>query len=98
MSKVKIETIEKMQQKKARLDARIQQLKSRQATEERKKDTRRKILAGAFFMSMFGNDLKRVGTRLKESGYLEARDYGLFNIALSPVIVEDDSEKALKID
>ncbi len=93
MSKVKIETIEKMQQKKARLDARIHQLKNRQATEERKKDTRRKILAGAFFMSMFGNDLKRVGTRLKESGYLEARDYGLFGIAMSPVSVEDDSEK-----
>lgn len=78
MSKVKNETIEKMQEQKAKLDARIQQLKNRQAMEERKKDTRRKILAGAYFIHLMGSDLQKVGDTLKEAGYLRPDDVGLF--------------------
>lgn len=81
MSTVKTNTIEKMQAQKEKLNARIQQLKNRQATEERKKSTRQKILAGAFFIKLMGNDLKRVGTRLRESGFLEERDLSLFGLA-----------------
>lgn len=78
MSKVKKETIEKMQQQKAKLDARIQQLKNRQASEERKKDTRRKILAGAYFIQLMGNDLQRVEEELRGAGILRASDQTLF--------------------
>lgn len=84
MSKVKSKTIQKMQEQKAKLDARIQQLKNRQAAEERKKSTRQKILAGAFFIKLLGNDLQRVGLRLQEAGYLEPRDYELFGLSALP--------------
>lgn len=78
MSKVKQETIEKMQQQKARLDARIQQLRSRQAMEERKKDTRRKILAGAYFIKLMGGDLGLVAKEMDKAGHLRSEDRGLF--------------------
>ena len=80
MSNVKTTTIEKRQAKKAQLDARIQQLKNKQTSEERKKDTRRKILAGAFFIQLLNGDLKRLGNRLKSAGMLQPRDYELFGL------------------
>lgn len=81
MSNVKTTTIEKMQAKRAQLDARIQQLKNKQTSEERKKDTRRKILVGAFFIQLLGGDLKRVGNRLKAAGMLQPRDFELFGLS-----------------
>lgn len=78
MSKVKNETIEKMQEQKAKLDARIQQLRNRQAMEERKKDTRRKILAGAYFIQLLGGDLEKVGNTLNDAGLLRSGELGLF--------------------
>lgn len=78
MSKVKQETIEKMQQQKAKLDARIQQLKNRQATEERKKDTRRKILAGAYFIKLMNGDLAAIGNEIHSAGLLRGLDAELF--------------------
>ncbi|MBX9960793.1 MAG: hypothetical protein K2Y15_11715 [Burkholderiaceae bacterium] len=79
MSKVKQETIEKMQQQKARLDARIQQLRNRQTREERKKDTRRKILAGAYFIKLMGGDLAMVAKQMDDAGLLRSEDAALFS-------------------
>lgn len=79
MSKVKKETIEKMQEQKAKLDARIQQLRNRQAMEERKKDTRRKILAGAYFIKLMGDDLENVGQQLLEAGFISNKDFFMFS-------------------
>lgn len=81
MSNVKTRTIENMQAKRAQLDARIQQLKNKQTSEERKKDTRRKILVGAFFIQLLGGDLKRVGNRLKAAGMLQPRDFEIFGLS-----------------
>lgn len=78
MSKVKQETIEKMQQQKAKLDARIQQLRNRQANEERKKDTRRKILAGAYFIKLMSGDLAAIGKEIQSAGVLRSEDAKLF--------------------
>ncbi len=80
MSKIKDETIQKMEAQRAKLDARIQLLKNRRDAEERKKDTRRKILAGAYFIKLLGNDLQRVGARLQEAGFLKESDHYLFQI------------------
>ena len=74
---------EKMQELEARkriLDARIQSIRARTAKQERARDTRRKILAGAYFIKLLGGDLNRVGLRLKEAEFLEPRDYELFGI------------------
>ncbi len=80
MSKVKDETIQRMEAQRAKLDARIQLLKNRKNTEERKKDTRRKILAGAYFINLMQGDLQRVGDCLRDAGYLESRDLPLFGL------------------
>ncbi|WP_247178546.1 mobilization protein [Escherichia coli] len=46
MAKSRAEKLEELRQKEAQIKAQIQQLKQREQTEERKKDTRRKILIG----------------------------------------------------
>lgn len=79
---------EKMQELEARkqiLDARIHSLRARTAKQERALDTRRKILAGAYFIKLLGGDLTRVGMRLKEANFLAARDEVLFG--LTPIEV-----------
>jgi hypothetical protein len=50
--------LNKLLQQKAELEARIQQTKNREAMEERKLDTRRKILAGAYVIKLADNDCK----------------------------------------
>ena len=85
---------EKMQELEARkriLDARIQSIRTRTAKQERALDTRRKILAGAYFIKLLGGDLRRVGVRLKEANFLEARDEGLFGI--EPLVSSPSDEK-----
>ena len=46
MAKSRAEKLEELRQKEAQIKAQIQQLKKREQTEERKKDTRRKIIIG----------------------------------------------------
>jgi hypothetical protein len=53
--------------------------------EERKRDTRRKILAGAYVIQLAENDLQKIGRKLITAGMLEPRDYALFG-------VENDSD------
>jgi hypothetical protein len=80
MSKIKDDTIQKMEEQRAKLDTRIQLLKNKKNTEERKKNTRRKILAGAYLINQLGGDLKHVGRCLSEAGYLPERDRWLFDL------------------
>ena len=72
--------LNKLLQQKAELEARIQQTKNREAMEERKRDTRRKILAGAYVIKLADNDLKKLGKELISAGMLEPRDYALFGV------------------
>jgi len=72
--------LNKLLQQKAELEARIQQTKNREAMEERKRDTRRKILAGAYVIKLADNDLKKIGRELISAGMLEPRDYALFGV------------------
>ncbi|MBC3863310.1 mobilization protein [Undibacterium jejuense] len=73
--------LNKLLQQKAELEARIQQTRNREALEERKRDTRRKILAGAYVIKLAENDLKKLGRELIAAGMLEPRDYALFGVA-----------------
>jgi hypothetical protein len=72
--------LKRMEARRERLAARIQQLRGRANAQERKRDTRRKILAGAYLIRFMGGDLKRVGLRLREAGYLSSRDADLFEL------------------
>lgn len=72
--------LNKLLQQKAELEARIQQTRNREAMEERKRDTRRKILAGAYVIKLAENDLKKLGRELISVGMLESRDYALFGV------------------
>lgn len=72
--------LNKLLQQKAELEARIQQTKNREAMEERKRDARRKILAGAYVIKLGDNDLKKLGKELISAGMLEPRDYALFGV------------------
>lgn len=80
MSKIKDETIQKMEAQRAKLDARIHLLKNRKNAEERKKDTRRKILAGAYLIKQMNGDLQHLGHCLNDAGFLDDRDRALFNL------------------
>jgi hypothetical protein len=86
--------LEKLLQQKAELEARIQQTKNREALEERKRDTRRKILAGAYVIKLAENDLKKLGEELISVGMLEPKDYVLFGLA-NPAANFDTNRLAL---
>jgi large subunit ribosomal protein L7/L12 len=84
MSQKKIEILE---QKKARLAAQIQMIKSREAVEKRKEGTRRKIILGGLVLGMLGR-----GERVDKSAILDAlssslsrsQDRLLFNLPPLP--------------
>lgn len=73
-------SLEKLLQQKAELEARIQQTRNREAALERARDTRRKVLAGAYVIKLAENDLQKVGRELIAAGMLDAKDYVLFGI------------------
>ena len=87
-------TIEILKQQQAKITARIQQLEARNKSAERKKDLRRKILVGAYYLEQAmlngtPNDLKeRMGAYLTRNS-----DRGLFEL---PDIPEKDSTKKTK--
>lgn len=51
MAKKTLEQIEQLKKRKAQLEARLQMLQGRQRVQERRKDTRRKVLVGAAILS-----------------------------------------------
>ncbi len=69
-----------LEAKRLRIVARIQRLKGLASAEERQRDTRRKIIAGAYLIRLMGGDLKRVGARLREADMLAERDAPLFGL------------------
>ena len=83
--------LNKLLQQKAELEARIQQTKNREMAEERKRDTRRKILAGAYVIKLADNDLKKLGRELISVGMLEPRDYALFGMGNDSDDADPDS-------
>lgn len=77
--------LEKLLEQRAQLEGRIQQARNREAAEERKRDTRRRILAGAYVIKLAENDLQRGGRELISAGMLEPRDYALFGVSETDV-------------
>lgn len=82
MSKIKDESIQKMEAQRAKLDARILLLRNKKNAQERKKDTRRKILAGAYLVHYMEGNLQDLGRSMKDAGFLHERDLHLFNLTV----------------
>ena len=73
--------LKRLEARRERIAARIQRLRGRASAEERKRETRRKIIAGAYLIRLMGGDLERVGKRLVEAGYIISdRDAALFGL------------------
>ncbi len=83
--------LKKLLEQRAQLEARIQQSRNREAAEERKRDTRRKILAGAYVIKLAENDLQKIGKELIAVGMLELRDYALFGVTRQVDDIDPDS-------
>ena len=76
------ERLEELSRKKAAIEARQKAIRNRVAKKERARDTRRKVLVGAFVLHQIENDEKGPGLRnwLKEGlpGFLREIDQELF--------------------
>lgn len=74
--------IEKLEQRKNLLERRLQLAKTRLKNEERKKDTRRKILVGAMLLAKAEEDLEARSalTRQLDSYLTAQRDRELFGL------------------
>lgn len=78
------EQISRLLAKRAELDARLATARSTATRQERRDETRRKIIAGAMVLKQHGGDWRRVGDQLRFEKMLEPRDYALFYGVNSP--------------
>ena len=80
------EQLKKLEEKKAKLQAQFQKVAGRQKAEERKADTRRKVLAGAVILKACESDasLKETVWALLEKNIVLNKDRSVFGFALRP--------------
>lgn len=75
------ERINAMESKKKQMESHLASLKARSKAEERKKDTRRKILVGSYFIKKFNDSESMDDLRTLMNGYLtDRRDRELFGL------------------
>jgi hypothetical protein len=74
--------LEKLKEQKAKLDARIQLIEARAKTQERKDDTRKKILVGSYYLdnSIKNNSMKEIN-KLMDEYLTRDTDRALFGLA-----------------
>jgi hypothetical protein len=97
--KSEAERIKKLQAKQAAIRDEIAQLKEKAAKEERKRDTRRKIIAGALALEHFeknvGSEFGKTMLRLLNE-YVPEKDRSLFDflapVPEKPVTLDDAAE------
>ena len=80
------EQLRKLKEKEAKLKAQFQRVSGRQKAEERKADTRRKVLAGAVILKACESDsaLKEKVWPLLEKNIVLNKDRAVFGFALRP--------------
>lgn len=88
------EQISRLLAKRAELDARLATARSTATRQERRDETRRKIIAGAMLLKQHGNDWRRVGDQLRVANLLEPRDYALFYGVNSPTRQQAEDKSA----
>lgn len=71
MAEKKLTKLEKLLEKKKRLDAQIQQTQAKDKSTEKKRDTRRKILVGAYFLDQAAINKTMKDIEQKMDSYLK---------------------------
>ena len=72
-------TMVELKQQRGQINARIQALENRVLAEEKKRDMRRKLLAGAYLLRLLKGDLIQLRKKLAEANMLSERDRRLFH-------------------
>lgn len=92
MAKTKAEKLAELQEKEAQIKAQIQAIKARDSEEERKRDTRRKILIGGVVLSKVkrGEWSQEKLKTLLENELKADRDRELFGF---PLLASDEAPK-----
>ena len=73
--------LQKLKDKKAKLEARIQGIEAREKVKERKQDTRRKILIGSYYLDQANkNDSMDEIKKLMDKYLVRDSDRKLFNL------------------
>lgn len=88
------EQISRLLARRAELDARLATARSTATRQERRDETRRKIIAGAMVLKQHGGDWRRVGEQLRLEKILEPRDYALFYGVDSPATQPAEDKSA----
>ncbi len=89
MTEIKKTTLEKLKEQQRNLARRIQQVQARAEKLERKKDTRRKILVGSYYLSL-ANTPEKMEQLKKLLGDFLKRDTDRALFELNP-ITEDEN-------
>jgi hypothetical protein len=84
--------IDRIMVQRAQLDARLSTLRVQLTRQERRDETRRKIIAGAWAFKMLGGDWQRVGQKLRDVGMLDFRDAPLFGLGDNRSVKQSDAE------
>ena len=72
--------VDRLMMQRAQLDARLATAKAEMTRQERRDETRRKIIAGACVFRMLDSDWRQVGEKIRDAGMLDARDVRLFGL------------------
>jgi predicted nucleic acid-binding Zn-ribbon protein len=72
--------LKKLEEKKKQIDSQLVNIKQQLQQEERQKDTRRKILVGAFFLEKYKNKLPDL-TKEIDSFLVRPQDRNLFGLS-----------------
>jgi hypothetical protein len=82
--------LDKLKQQRKQLDARIQKLTAAEINRERKRDTRRKILVGSFYLDYVEKNNRMDELKQKLDGFLTRNtDCMLFDLSLLEKIPEE---------
>ncbi len=84
--------LERLEVRRAQLDARLSSVRAQVSRQERRDETRRKIIAGAWVFKTHGEDWQRVGEKLRAANMLDARDFTLFGLGENQSVKQSDAK------
>ncbi len=89
---MKSNKIDKLKEQRKQLDARIQKLAAAESNRERKRDTRRKILVGSFYLDYLGKNNRMDDLKQRLDSFLTRNsDRVLFDLPLLQEKAEETS-------
>ena len=84
--------LDRLTTQRAQLDARLATTRAQVSRQERRDETRRKIIAGAWAFKTLGEDWRRVGEKLRAANMVDARDFTLFGLGENQSVAQSDAK------